>query len=309
MVTRNFAVGLFVATALAAFIGATIWLTGRQGSEPSVDYSIFFEKDVGGLMLGGPVFYLGVDVGNLTAMKIVPGNPMRVRVDIEVLKSVPVDSGTYASIAFQGITGVAVIKLNADPGQHEPLEKSKDSPFPEIKSRDTGLSALLDKAPVIVERLNSVLDDIDQILSEENQGYIKSMLGDFAAISQSLAEQKEVIGELPVMLKQALTELNATLARIHAMAENLDPGLEAAVANLERAMTSLATMSARMDEWTALNDNEMNAFMGEGLGQLPALVEDARATLRDAKKLLKDLREDPSKLFYQRKEDNVELEQ
>ena len=41
---------------------------------------------------------------------------MRVRVDVEVAKSVPINTGSYASLAFQGITGVAVIKLNADPG-------------------------------------------------------------------------------------------------------------------------------------------------------------------------------------------------
>ena len=121
MINKNFAVGLFVATALAAFVTATIWLTGKQGSEPTVSYSIFFEKDVGGLMLGGPVFYLGVEVGTVTAMNIIPGNPMRVRVDTRVVKSAPIDSGTYASLAFQGITGVAVIKLYAEPGVHELL--------------------------------------------------------------------------------------------------------------------------------------------------------------------------------------------
>ena len=70
---------------------------------------MFFEKDVGGLMLGGPVFYLGVGVGKVTAMDIIPGDPMRVRVDAEILESAPINSGTYASLAFQGITGVAVI--------------------------------------------------------------------------------------------------------------------------------------------------------------------------------------------------------
>jgi len=52
----------------------------------------------------------------------------------------------------------------------------------------------------------------------------------------------------------------------------------------------------------------MNAFMEDGLGQFPALVSDARATLREVKKLVKDLREDPSKLIYQANEEAVEVE-
>jgi phospholipid/cholesterol/gamma-HCH transport system substrate-binding protein len=233
---------------------------------------------------------------------------VRVRVDVKVLKSVPVDSGTYASIAFQGITGVAVIKLNADPGQHGPVPTNPDSPFPTIASRDIGFSALLEKAPLIVDRLDSVLVEINNVLSEENQAYIKNMLGDIAAMSGALAAEKDVIGELPSLLKQTVTQLSATLERIHGMAEDLEPGLDGTIANLEAATVSLARMSLRMEEWTAENDTEMRAFMGDGLGQLPALMEDARATLREAEKLLKDLRDDPSKLIYQREEDSVELE-
>jgi len=308
VVNRNFAVGLFVAAALAAFIVGTVWLTGNRASEPTVNYSIFFDDDVGGLMLGGPVYFLGVEVGTLTEMKIVTGEVMRVRVDIEILKSVPIDQGTYAGIAFQGITGVAVIKLAADPGPHAPLEKGGDSPYPVIQVRETGLTALLENAPVIVDRLDSVLVDINKFLSEENQAHIASMLGDLATFSHALAEEKDFIRELPPKLRQSVEELNQTLARINNMAEKLDPGLDSAIANLETTMANLAQVSARLEAWTAANDDAMNAFMGDGLGEIPALVAEAHETLAEARKLIRELREDPSKLIYERREDSVELE-
>ena len=308
MVNRNFSVGLFVAAALAAFIGGTIWLTGRQASEPTANYSILFEKDVSGLMLGGPVYFLGVEVGNLTEMKIVPGNTMRVRVDIEVLKSVPIDQGTYASIAFQGITGVAVIKLAADPGPHAALEKGADSPFPVIQVRETGLTALLENAPVIIDRLDSVLLDINKFLSEENQANIASMIGDLATFSHALAEEKDFIRELPPRLMQSIGELNQTLARINDMAAKLDPGLDSAIGNLDSTMANLEKASARLEEWTASNDEAMNAFMGDGLGQFPALVAETQEAIDEVRKLVKELREDPSRLLYEAREDNVEVE-
>jgi phospholipid/cholesterol/gamma-HCH transport system substrate-binding protein len=308
MINKNFAVGLFVAIALVAFVGATVWLTGKRASEPMVPYSIFFENDVGGLMLGGPVFYLGVEVGTLTAMTIIPGNPMRVRVDIEVLKSTPIDTGTYAGIVFQGITGVAVIKLNAEPGVYEPLQKGADSPFPVIVARNTGFTALLDMAPTIVERLDLVLVDIAEVLNEKNRENIGNMLGDLASVSAELAAEKETIGELPALLEQTIKELNAGIARIKTTLEHLEPGLASTVANLEAATDSLAKTGARLELWAEANDTEMNAFMADGLGQVPALVADARATLREIEKLVKELREDPSKLIYQPNEDAVELE-
>jgi phospholipid/cholesterol/gamma-HCH transport system substrate-binding protein len=308
MNNKNFAVGLFVAIALAAFVAATIWLTGRQASEPTVNYSMFFEKDVGGLMLGGPVFYLGVEVGTVTAMNIIPGNPMRVRVDARVVKSAPIDAGTYASLAFQGITGVAVIKLYAEPGVHDPLTVGEDSPFPAIRVKDTGFTALLAKAPEIIEELDSVLVQINHILGEENRELVSNMLTDFASVTNELAKQKETIGELPLLLKSSLIEVNSTLGQFKSMAIKLEPGALSTIENLEKATADLAKLSERMQQWATANDADVNAFMEGGLGEFPALVSDARATLREIKKLAKDLRENPSKLIYQPNEEAVEVE-
>ena len=49
--------------------------------------------------------------------------------------------------------------------------------------------------------------------------------------------------------------------------------------------------------------------MGDGLGEVPALISDARETLREIDKLVMDLRENPSKLIYKPNEDAVDVEQ
>jgi phospholipid/cholesterol/gamma-HCH transport system substrate-binding protein len=308
MSNKNFAVGIFVSLALFAFVAATMWLTGRQGSEPTVHYSMFFEKDVGGLMLGGPVFYLGVEVGTVRSMDIIPGNPMRVRVNAEVLRSAPVDAGTYASLAFQGITGVAVIKLNAEPGEHEALRTDSDSHFPEIPVRDVGFSALLAKAPAIIDKLDSVLVQVGHVLGEDNRQLVTSVLEDISGITSELATQKKTIGELPVLLKKTAEELNNGLSQIRSMAGNMEPGLLTVIANLEQTSQNLANMTSRLDTWAATNDADMNGFMQDGLGQIPELVTDARVTLREIEKLVKELREDPSQLIYKPNQEAIDLE-
>lgn len=309
MFNKNFAVGLFVAIALSAFVSATIWLTGNKGAEQSVDYSMYFETDVGGLMLGGPVFFLGVEVGNVTDMAIVAGNPMRVRVDAEVLQSAPIDSGTYASLALQGITGVAVIKLKADPGVHAALQREKDQQNLVITVRDSGFSALLAKAPGVIDKLDSVLVNVNKLLGEENQEFVRKVLADLVTVSSALAEQKTAIGEIPVTLNNAMSELHASLLTIKSMAGDFEPELISAMSSINNAVADLATMSARIESWTATNDSDMNAFMGDGLGQVPALVADTRQLLREIEKLVKDLRENPSSLIYEAKEDSVDVEQ
>jgi len=311
---KNFAVGLFVAIALAAVVFTTLWLTGRQGTEPTVHYSIYFETDVSGLMIGGPVFYLGVEVGTVTDMTIISGDPMRIRVDAEVLKSAPIDSGTYASLALQGITGVAVIRLSADPGVHQALEPEsldgeKGRGNRVIAVRDAGFSALMSKAPGILENLDKVLEQVNQMLGEENRESVSELLADLATVSKTLASRQDAIGEIPISLNNAMTELHASLVTIKSMAGGFEPELLTVMNNISRLTDDLAKVSARLDTWTASNDGDMNAFMEDGLGQVPALVADARSTLREIEKLVKELRENPSALIYQPRQDAVDVEQ
>jgi phospholipid/cholesterol/gamma-HCH transport system substrate-binding protein len=308
MNNKNFAVGLFVAVALAAFVGATLWLTGNRSSEPMVNYSMFFEKDVGGLMLGGPVFYLGVEVGTVTSMNIVPGNPMRIRVDARVLQSAPIDGGTYASLAFQGITGVAVIKLYADPGVHDPLPLTKESRHPVIEVRDTGFSALLSKAPAIIEKLDSVLVQINQVLGDENRELVGGILEDIASVTGEMDAQKETIAELPMAIKTSLEQLNSSLEQLESLAARAEPGLLSSIENLDQMTQNLVEVTARVDQWTATNDADVNAFMSGGLGELPVLVAEAKITLREIQKLVKELRDDPSSLIYRPSEGTKEVE-
>jgi len=309
MGNKNFAVGLFVAVALFAFISTSLWLTGRNGSATMVSYSMFFEKDISGLMLGGPVFYLGVEVGAVTAMTIIPGDPMQVQVDIEVLESAPVNAGTFASLALQGITGVSIINLNGDPGVHEPLHKRQGQSNLIIEVRDVGFSALLAKAPDVMNRLNGALEKIEEVLDEENRESFKEILKNVKTISKTLAEKEKEIGELPGLLKKTLQEMRDGMAKLESAAGEFKPEFSATLSNIKLSSEKLTPLLTRIEGWTDANNNEMNAFMEDGLGQVPALISEARNALRELEKLVKDLREDPSMLIYKPAEDAVEVEQ
>ncbi len=307
--SRNFIVGLFVSIALITFVFTTIWLTGRSTTGRTISYSMFFEKGVSGLMLGGPVFYLGVEVGTVTAMTIVPGDPIKVRVDIKILESTPVDSGTWATLALQGITGVAVVKLRSDPGVHAKLHKHKGQHHLVIEVRDTGFSALMSQAPQIIDKLDVVLEQVRQLLGEENRTNLGNILRNFSAISGVLSSKQEAISHIPLEINASLQKLQATLTQIRTTTATLEPDINIVLDNLERITTNLDKMTRRMEQWAAGNDHDVNAFLEDGLGQMPALISDARATLREVEKLVRDLRANPSKLIYQPNEEGIDVAQ
>jgi len=305
----NLTVGIFVSAALAIFIVVTIWMSGRQGTEPTVTYSMFFYKDVSGLMLGGPVYYLGVEVGNVTRMEIIAGNPMIVRIDIEVLKTTPIDTGSSASLAYQGITGVAVINLIGDPGMNLPLKTPPGLDYPVIEVRDTGLAALLSGAPKIIDKINALLDEAGRLIGSGNQDLVTGTLENIESLTRALKTEEQAFASLPQDLSQTLGEVQKTLGELQATASEVRPGLTASMQNIEQMSERLASLTSRLDSWAGENSADMNEFLNNGLGQVPELVSDARDALREMQKLLQEIRDDPSSLVYKPADNSVETEQ
>ena len=309
MLNRQLIVGLFVSTAVAVFIAVTLWLSGRQGGEPLANFSMFFYKDVSGLMLGGPVFYLGVEVGNVTRMQIIPGDPMSVQIDIEVLESTPVDTGTSASLSYQGITGVAVINLFGDPGMNLPLKTPPGMEYPVIEVRDSGLAALLSGAPRMMDKINALLDEAAELIGGKNQQLLTGTLENIESLTSALQSRQEAFASMPEILESTSQEIKITLAELRDVTTGIKPPLTATLQNLEKMSGRLASLTGRLDEWTVDNGEDMDDFLNNGLGQVPELVSDARDTLREMEKLLQEIRENPSSLVHEPADESINIEQ
>jgi phospholipid/cholesterol/gamma-HCH transport system substrate-binding protein len=304
---RNFAVGLFVSVALASLIFFVIWLTGRTGVEELKRFSLLFHKDVSGLSVGGPVKYMGMSVGSVIQMNLHQEDGIKVRVDIDVLVSTPVDQGTFASLALQGITGVAVVNLETESGTHPPLETPPGMEYPVIPVRVVGFSAIMASAPEIMAKLNSLLTQAGQILGDENQSAIASTLKNIDNLTTSLAEERETIAAIPGNLNVAISDIQATVRQLQDTMTQLTPGISSTIDNVNRSSENLASLTSRLDTMLANHEDDLGQFMEEGLAQVPALMNQTRESLRDLEKLVQELQHDPSQLIYRQADNSVEI--
>lgn len=304
---RNLVVGLFMTVAIAVLVSFIIWLTGRTGQEELARYTLLFDRDVSGLSLGGAVNYMGVNIGSVTSMTLEQENGTRVRVDIEILADTPVDSGTWASIAMQGITGVAVVNLASDPGnEHEPIRPPAGRKYPVIPVRDVGFAAIMSNMGSIMAKMDQVLDEIHAILGDDNQASIASTLKNLESVTSALAEDREAIASLPDKLDRTLTGIQGTVEQLNALAVEARPDIGEALDQLRAASVNLAELTGRIDRLVAGNEQAIDRFLQEGLSQAPQLMQDARDALRELDKLLRDLQDDPSQVIF--KTDSSALE-
>jgi phospholipid/cholesterol/gamma-HCH transport system substrate-binding protein len=305
---RNFTVGLFVTVAIASFVIFVIWLTGRSGAEEMSRYTLKFERDVSGLAIGGPVKYMGMNVGSVIHMDLESGDGVRVRVDIEILTSTPVNQGTYASLALQGITGVAVVNLASEPGQHTALPTPPRGQYPEIQVRDVGFAAMLSSAPDIIIKLDSLLTQAGELLGEDNRNKISGSLQNVETLTASLAGSSDTLAALPRDLSTTLADIQAAVGDLRSMIGQVQPDLSATLANINRSSENLASLTDRFDAMLRNNEGNVERFMQEGLGEAPALLRESRTTLRELEKLLTELKDDPSQLIHRSPNDALEMD-
>ena len=304
----NFAVGLFVSLASAFLVAFVIWLTGRTGAEELTRYSLMFHKDVSGLSVGGPVKFMGMNIGSVVKMSLERNDGIKVRVDIDVLESTHVDSGTYASLALQGITGVAVVNLATEPGAHPPLETLPDNDYPVIPVRIVGFSALMASAPEIMGKLNSLLTQAGEILGEENQGAIAGTLENKESLTDSLAQERQTIAAIPGNLNQTISDMQAAIRQLQDMLSQMQPGIHSMIENANQTAENLASLTNRLDTILRDHEDDVSQFLEEGLAEVPALMSEAQEALRDMEKLIQELKHDSSQLIYRQADNSVEIE-
>lgn len=293
---------------MATFIAFVVWLTGRTGVEELSRYSLMFHKDVSGLAVGGPVKYMGMNIGSVITMNLDRSDGIRIRVDIDVLESTPVDSGTWASLALQGITGVAVVNLATEPGAHPPLETLPGNDYPVIPVRIVGFSALMASAPEIMGKLNSLLTQAGEILGEENQGAIAGTLENIENLTDSLAQERQTIAAIPGNLNQTISDMQAAIRQLQDMLSQMQPGIHSMIENANQTAENLASLTNRLDTILRDHEDDVGQFLEEGLAEVPALMSEAQEALRDMEKLIQELKHDSSQLIYRQADNSVEIE-
>lgn len=210
-----------VTLALVALAAAFIVWIARVGEGDQNRYDIFFKQSVDGLAKGSEVSYAGVPVGQITDIELWKKDPSFVRVRISVKEDVPVLVGTTATI--QGsFTGVSDIQLEGAVKGAPPITEPGPEGVPVIPTKQGGLGALLNNAPLLLERLATLTDRLNTMLSDENQKSIRGILANTDRMTASLADASPQVTATVAELQVTLRQATATLASFERVANRAD---------------------------------------------------------------------------------------
>lgn len=243
-------VGAITLMLLAAAAAFAIWLA-KLNENAQNEYDIFFKQSVDGLATGSEVAYAGVPVGKISKIELWPKDPGFVRVRIKVDDKVPITVGTTATI--QGsFTGVSDIQLEGAVKGAPLLTEPGPEGAPVIPTKRGGLGELLSNAPLLLERLATLSENLNQLFNAENR---KSITGILRNTDKMTADMAQATPELKATLQNMQATLNQateTLAAFEGVADKADSLLGDEGSSLaEQLRTTLASAQKAMDQLNA----------------------------------------------------------
>src|SRR5665647_1211610 len=183
------AAGIFVVVVAAMLIALASWLT-RDTGERDI-YEISTREIVSGLQPQAAVRYRGVNVGKVASIGFDPKATGNVLIRLEIGQDAPVTRDTFATLSYQGVTGLAFVQLD-DSGKPAPrLVPDNENP-PRIPLKPSLLSKLAARGEVILDQVEKVTGRMNELLGDANQRRVATVLdnlGTAAADAGHLAQR------------------------------------------------------------------------------------------------------------------------
>ncbi|WP_308517899.1 MlaD family protein [Sphingomonas flavescens] len=273
-------VGAVTLALLAGVLLFIVWLAGLSNKAEKC-YDIYFAQGVGGLNTGSNVSFSGVPVGQVKKISLLPNRPEFVWVRINVDEQTPVLQGTSAQIHGVGFTGVSEIQLAGAERGRPPIEQIGPQGCPVIPATSGGISALLNSAPELIDRIQRLTERLTELLSDKNQNSIADILENIDKTSKVLAERAPDLADAMQDAREAVRQAGIAAQHVTTLTDSTNKLVveqgQPAAEDLRRAIASVQKAADNLD--SVITDAK------------PGIQNFSKSTLPEANRLVHDMRD------------------
>lgn len=292
------AAGSFVLLLTAVLVSLVIWLT--RDTRALKVYELSGAVNVSGLQPQASVRYSGVPIGKVTAIGLDPKTRGQVLVSIAVDDNAPINTSTFATLGYQGVTGLAFIQLDdAVPTAGAPAA----APLPprsRMLLKPSLLTKLSDRGEQLLDQLAQSSKQLNQLLSDNNQQTLMTavtQMGQAANELQQLTAQTRAT--LPALLVSSQGALDVVKLTSNRVGDSADEARASARA-FRRVTERMSAPGGTLDQL----DQGANILVATGqtlrINTLPRVdqaVQDAARTTRQLGELTQTLVDNPQALL------------
>ncbi len=289
LMTGIFTIALLVATVL---IG--LWFN-RDKTE-LVPYEIVTTQSIPGLNPQATVRYRGLEIGRVDTIVFDPRVTGQILIRLSVDEASPITSTTYASLGYQGVTGIAFIQLN-DERTGSPRLKTGSDAIARIPLRPGLLDQLEDRGLAILVKAEQITTSLDELLSPENRA---TMLGAFESVDRAA----DAYAAIPQRLDPVLDRLPSLITKVDRSMDSIDT-LATSATSMTRNYDNLATRLQAPDGPIERLNSTIGALGAatselelETLPHVVQMTDEARASLRAVRRTANSFSDRPQSILF-----------
>ena len=301
------AVGAFVMVVLAMAAVFVLWYTNTHERREYQRYEVYFAGSVSGLNEGSTVRYLGVNVGKVARIHLDPRAADRVEALIDVEKATPVTAETRARLQMQGVTGLLFIDLSQTHNGSAVGPEVPSQEFPVIRSVPSDFDLFVSGLPDLVTDATRVTRRLNLLLADDNLTAMRAALANVRAATEPLPQASRDAARLIAELRTAVAAAQDVAVGARRLVATAEPEIGAAAKQLRAVADHLAAVATRVDALLARHEPELDLLTGRGLVELQQLLRESRDAAAEVRELAHGLREEPSRLLYERPIPGVEI--
>ena len=289
------AAGAFVLGLIAALVALVVWFT-RDNTVRNI-YELSTRDAVSGLQPQAMVRYRGIAVGKVASIDFDPKVKGNVRVRITVDERVPLTTSSFATLSYQGVTGLAFIALDDKGESTVSLKPNNDDP-PRIPLKPSMLAQLQDRGEAIINQVEEVTKRANQLLSDPNQKRAADALENIAAASASANTLlKTLDNTVKTGLNPALSKMPDTMASVKKAAGDVSR-----VAN--NFNTTVSRLNApdgpveRLSDGTKALAQAVDSFNAATLPRVNRVADDTSHAVRRLGRAADSINDNPQSLLF-----------
>ena len=282
--------GVFTLALLIIAILLALWF--NRDRVQWVPYEIATKLSVPGLNPQAAVRYRGLDVGRVDRITFDPAVPGQILIRISVKPDTPMTQGTYATLGYQGVTGIAYVQLDDDGTKPVRMPSSKDQ-VARIGLRPSLFDTLQTKGLAILEQTEALTRRFNVLLDPANQ---KAMLSAFDNVSKAAV----AISAIPAQLQPTLdrlpalsTEAQKTLASVSVLSRDASR----LTGSLNLLTTSLQAPGGPLQTFTT-SAERLGSVANQFEIDIVPLAHDAQSTLRNLNRTLDNFNQRPQSILF-----------
>ncbi len=307
----NFAlIGAATLIAIAAAMLFALWIARVDFNRAYDEYLVVFEGPVRGLARGAEVRFQGINVGEVTNLRINPTNPQEVLARIRIDAATPVRADSVGQLEPIGLTGVNLIQIGGGSPAAPLLNPQMGQEAPRLRGEPSEIDKLLGAGGDIAQRTSRALLAIQDLLTPDNVERVGRILADIEAVTESLAQQRAVGGNA----NEAVVRLGAAARSIEALSEETrlllsETGPDARMTVAEAAQATKAIREAAGAGERALIQIESAAAIAseQTLPDFATAVQDIRRLTDAVERLAATVERNPSRFVSGERRPTIEV--